>query len=141
LGGEVSSRDSRAAHQVIAMPSAQIGRLIQKISRQSTSISRPPTSGPIASARAETAAQIPRACPCCSTGKAWLTIASDSESIAAPPAPWTTRAATRTASSEATAASTEPAPNTAIPIRKTRRRPAMSPSRPAVTTRTLITSR
>ena len=67
------------------MPAAQIGRLIQKISRQSMSISTPPTSGPIASASAETAAQMPSAWPCCSTGKAWLTIASESESIAAPP--------------------------------------------------------
>ena len=105
------------------MPSAEIGRLIQKISRQSTSIRRPPTRGPIASARAETAAQIPSAFACCSAGKAWLTIARESESIAAPPTPCTTRAATSTGSSPATAASTEPAAKIAIPIRKTSLRP------------------
>ena len=41
-----------------------IGRLIQKIARQSISISAPPASGPTASAIAETAAQIPSARAC-----------------------------------------------------------------------------
>ena len=97
--------------------------MIQKISRQSTSTSRPPTSGPIASASAEIAAQIPSARACFSPGKASLTIASESGSIAAAPMPWTTLPAISVPSLDAAPESTEPPAKIARPIVNTARRP------------------
>ena len=85
------SVDSGAAIAVIATPIAATGRFIQKITRQSISIKTPPARGPIPSATAETAAQIPSARGCSSDGKALQTSASDSESIGAAPAPCRTR--------------------------------------------------
>ena len=83
----VSSRVSGTTASITTAPSASTGTLIQKISLQSTSTRRPPTSGPIASATAEIAAQIPRARACLSFGKTSHTIDSDSGSIAAAPMP------------------------------------------------------
>jgi len=135
------SVDSGAAARVIAAPAARTGRFIQKITRQSSSISRPPASGPIASAIAETAAQIPSARGCSSEGKTLQTSASDSESIGAAPAPCSTRPRISMSCPCAAPESTEPAAKRSIPARKTRLRPNMSPSRPAVTTSTAIVSR
>ncbi len=81
------SLDSGAAALVIARPSATIGRLIQKIARQSSAISAPPTSGPNASAIAEIPAQMPTARACLSDGKTLHTIASERVSMGAAPAP------------------------------------------------------
>lgn len=62
----------------VVPPSAASGRLIQKIHRQLAAlISTPPTSGPMASATADTAAQIPSAVACRCGGKALLAIASE----------------------------------------------------------------
>ena len=55
-------------------------------------MSRPPTSGPIASASAETPAQIPIAIPRSFGGKVAAMIDSVAGFISAAPAPWTTRA-------------------------------------------------
>ena len=126
---------------MIAIPSAATGRFIQKITRQSISTSRPPTSGPIASATAETAAQIPSARGCFSAGKALQTRASESASIGAAPTPCRTRPRIRVCWSPAAPETTEPRAKTAVPRMKTRLRPNMSPSRPAVTTSTAIVSR
>ena len=72
------SVDSGAARAVMKTPSAATGRLSQKITRQSISIRMPPTSGPIASATAETAAQIPSARGRSAAGKTLTTSASES---------------------------------------------------------------
>ncbi len=52
---------------------------------------RPPTSGPIASASAETPAQIPIAIPRCRGGNVAEMIASVAGFISAAPTPWTMR--------------------------------------------------
>ncbi len=135
------SVDSGAAHAVTRKAKAPIGRLIQKIARQSTSTRMPPTSGPIASATAEMPAQMPSARGCSSAGNALQTIASESGSIGAAPMPCRTRPQIRVSSSPATADSTEPSAKMTVPTRYIRLRPNMSPSRPAVTTRTVIVSR
>ena len=126
---------------MIATPIAATGRFIQKITRQSISISTPPASGPIPSATAETAAQIPSARGCSADGKALQTSASESDNIGAAPAPCSTRPTINPTWSPAAPETTDPTAKTPIPTMKTRLRPNMSPSRPAVTTSTAIVSR
>ncbi len=126
---------------MIAIPSAATGKFIQKITRQSSSINRPPASGPIASAIAETAAQIPSARGCSSEGKTLQTSAKESESIGAAPAPCRIRPKIKASWSPAAPETTEPTAKSTIPARNIRLRPNMSPSRPAVTTSTAIVSR
>ena len=60
------------------------------------SVMIPPTSGPIASASAETPAQIPIAVPRCRGGNVTVMIESVDGFISAAPTPWTTRAAIST---------------------------------------------
>ena len=116
--------------------------MIQKIQRQlTTSSSAPPSSGPMPRARAETPAQMPSALGRSAVGKTEETMASDSPSSGAAPRPWIRRPATSTSSWLAVAQTAEPSANRPMPIRKTRRRPNMSPSRPAVTTVAASTSR
>ena len=135
------SVDSGAAAAVIAIPTRATGRLIQKITRQSISTSAPPASGPIASATAETPAQTPSARACSEAGKALQTIASESGNIGAAPIPCRIRPAISVSWLPAAPESTEPSAKTTMPPRKSRLRPNMSPSRPAVTTKTVIASR
>ena len=59
------------------------------------SVIRPPTSGPIASASAETPAQMPIAIPRCRGGNVAVMIESVAGFISAAPTPWTTRAPIR----------------------------------------------
>ena len=137
-----SSRVSRVARAVHRKPRASGGTPIQNTQRHDNwSTSTPPTSGPIASATAETPAQIPRARGRSSSEKAELTSASESVSIPAAPTPWMTRATTSTSIDGASAATTRPPEKIASATRKTRLRPTMSPSRPAVTTKTATVSR
>ena len=69
---------------------------MKKIQFQLTcSVIRPPTSGPIASASAETPAQMPIALPRSRGGKVAVMIESVAGFISAPPTPCTTRAAIR----------------------------------------------
>ena len=114
---EPGSVDSGAAQAMIAAPPSAIGTLTQKIARQSISTRTPPASGPIASAIAETAAQIPsaRACSVLS-GKTLQTIASERVRIGAAPMPCTTRPATSISELSAKAERTEPAAKISIPI-------------------------
>ena len=68
---------------------------MKKIARQPTcSVRKPPSTGPIASASAETPAQVPIALPRSWAGKASVTIESVAGIISAAPTPWTTRLAT-----------------------------------------------
>jgi EmrB/QacA subfamily drug resistance transporter len=70
-----SSRDSCVANSVTATAPTATGRLRKKMARQETySASAPPTTGPIASARAETPAQVPIALPRSSGGKVTVMI-------------------------------------------------------------------
>src|SRR5438105_4847777 len=90
------SRDSSTKTRAAAMPMAPMGTLMKKIQLQSIfSVSRPPTSGPIASAIAETPAQMPIAVPRCRGGKVAVMIDSVAGFINAPPSPCTTRAPIR----------------------------------------------
>ena len=74
-------------------PSTPTGTLTKKIQFQFTCwVSRPPTSGPIASAIAETPAQMPIALPRSRGGKVAVMIDSVAGFISAPPSPCTTRA-------------------------------------------------
>ena len=89
----VSSFDSVTSRSVAPMASMPTGTLMKKIQCQlRCSVSRPPTSGPIASASAETPAQIPIAAPRCFGGKVAEMIDSVAGFISAAPAPWTIRA-------------------------------------------------
>ena len=84
----VSSRDSGVAAATITTARASSGTFSQKIQRQlASSMTVPPTSGPIASAMLDTAAQIPSARSRSSGGNATVAIASERPSSEAPPIP------------------------------------------------------
>ena len=88
----VSSRDSRVANSVTTTATTATGRLRKKIARQETySVSAPPTTGPIASASAETPAQVPIALPRSSGGKALVMIERVAGIMNAAPMPWIAR--------------------------------------------------
>ena len=100
------------------------------------SVMSPPTRGPIASAIAETPAQIPIAMPRCRGGKVAVMIDRVAGFMSAEPAPCTTRApisqpalVARPQKSEATVKMTRP-------TMKIRRRPNRSASLPPVSMRT-----
>ena len=84
------------------MPTTPTGTLMKKIQFQFRfSTIRPPTSGPIASASAETPAQIPIAWPRCFGGKVATMMESEAGFISAAPTPWTARAPIRKPAVEA----------------------------------------
>src|SRR2546430_16534975 len=100
---------------------------MKKIARQDTaSVRKPPSTGPIASASAETPAQVPIALPRSAAGKAFVTIDSVAGIIRAPPTPWTTRLATRAVVSGAKPAVADGVEDRLKPIRKGKRPPKMS---------------
>ena len=133
----VSSRDSRVAKSVTATAPTATGRFRKKIARQDTySASAPPTTGPIASASADTPAQVPIALPRSSAGKAFVMIESVAGIMNAAPTPCTARPATSQAWSGARPMAALESAKTTTPKRNMRRRPKMSPSRPPVTSRT-----
>ena len=85
----VSSRDSSMKRKLATIARIPTGTLMKKIQLQSTcSVMRPPTSGPIASASAETPAQMPIAVPRCCGGKVAAMIESVAGFISAAPTPW-----------------------------------------------------
>jgi hypothetical protein len=133
----VSSRDSRVAKSVTATAAIATGRLRKKMARQLTlSARKPPTTGPMASADADTPAHVPIALPRSSGGKALVMIESVAGIMNAAPMPWTARQPTSHASfGEKPMVALENA-NTMTPNRNIRRRPKMSPSRPPVTSST-----
>ncbi len=133
----VSSRDSRTAKSVTNTATTATGRLMKKIDCQLTfSTRKPPSTGPIASASAETPAQVPIARPRSAAGKALVMIDSVAGIIRAAPAPWTARQATSQVSSgEKPIAALAPA-KMPTPARNTLRRPKRSPRRPPVTSST-----
>ncbi len=116
------------------MAMAAIGGLMKKIARQETSwVRNPPTTGPIARARALTPAQVPIAVPRCSGGNAWVMIERVAGIMNAAPIPWAARNATSAVSLGAKPIARLAMPKATTPNRNIRRRPKMSPRRPPVT--------
>ncbi len=133
----VSSRDSSAANSVTTIAPAATGRLRKKIARHDTSsVSQPPSSGPTARAIADTPAQMPIALPRSPAGNALVMIERVPGIISAAPTPWRAREATSQPSVGAKPAVAEARAKMVTPVRKTKRRPKMSPRRPPVTSRT-----
>ena len=127
------SRVSAMKTGAVKRPSTPIGTLMKKIQFQFTcSVSRPPTSGPIASARAETPAQMPIALPRSRGSKVAVMIERVAGFISAPPRPWTMRAPTRKLPLGASPQARLAAVKTARPIMKIRRRPRKSASLPPI---------
>jgi hypothetical protein len=87
------------------------------------SVTSPPTRGPMASAVADTPAQMPIAVPRSRAGNVAEMIDSVAGVRSAAPAPWTTRAPIRKASEEDRPHISDAAVNTTSPIEKKRRRP------------------
>ena len=96
------------------------------------SVITPPISGPIASADAETPAQIPMAMPRWRGGKVAAMIESVAGFISAAPAPWTTRAPISICSLPARPQASDETVKMVRPTMKIRRRPSMSASFPPV---------
>ncbi len=105
------------------------GTLSQKTHCQEMpSITRPPTSGPLAIAMPPTAPQIPSATPRRAAGNASERIVSVSGITSAPPRPCAARAAMSASIDGASAAAAEATVKSAMPIANMRRRPKRSPS-------------
>ncbi len=114
-----------------------MGTLTKKIQLQSMcSVIRPPMSGPIASAMAETPAQMPIARPRCLGGNVAEMIESVAGSISAAPTPWRVRAPISVPPVVASPQMSEASVKRARPRRKTRLRPRKSASLPPVSMKT-----
>ena len=115
------------------MPSAPTGTLTKKIQFQPMlSTIRPPASGPIASASAETPAQMPIAWPRCFGGNVAVMIESVAGFINAAPMPCTARAPIRKPAFGAKPHASDDNEKTARPMMKILRRPKRSASLPPV---------
>ena len=130
----LGSRDSRMRSRAATMAITPIGTLMKKIQLQSMcSAIRPPTRGPIASAIADTPAQIPIAIPRCSTGNVAEMIESVAGIISAAPIPCTVRAPISISPLVASPQASDEAVKTTSPAMKMRRRrPRKSASLPPV---------
>src|SRR5258705_4785518 len=123
------SRDSLITSWETAMPSTPIGTLTKKIQFQPTlSTIRPPASGPIASASAETPAQMPIAWPRCFGGNVAVMIESVAGFISAAPMPCTARAPIRKPALGAKPHASDDSEKTTRPTMKILRRPKRSRS-------------
>jgi hypothetical protein len=139
-----SSRCSRDVSLVSSMkmpaastPRTPIGMLMKKIQLQLIfSVSSPPTSGPNASASAETPAQIPIAVPRWRGGNVAVMIESVAGFINAAPIPWTVRAAMSTSAPLARPHASDDAVKMTSPMMKMRRRPTRSANFPPVSSST-----
>ena len=100
------------------------------------SVITPPTSGPIASASADTPAQIPIAIPRCRAGNVAVMIDSVAGFINAAPTPCTTRAPISISALPAKPQKNDDAVKMTRPTMKMRRRPSMSASFPPVSSST-----
>src|SRR3954451_12825832 len=131
------SNDSRTANSVTITAPIATGRLRKKIARQDTySVSAPPTAGPSASASAETPAHVPTARPRAAGGKVFEMIERVPGIMNAAPMPCSARPATSQSCVGARPMRALDPANMITPVRKTRRRPKMSPRRPPVTSST-----
>ena len=122
---------ANAPEETPAMPS---GTLTRKIARQpSPAIRMPPSDGPSAVPTADIVPSSPIALPVLAFGTISPTNAMLSAIMMAAPRPCTARAAISSHSVGATPHRTEASVNRAMPMSSSRRRPAMSPSRPTLT--------
>ena len=127
------SRDSVITSQETTIPRIPTGTLMKKIQFQLiVSTITPPTSGPIASAMAETPAQMPIAWPRSRGANVAVMIESDAGFISAAPTPWTMRAPIRKPAFGARPQASEEAVKIPIPTMKISFRPYRSPSLPPV---------
>ena len=118
------SRDSLITSQETTIPTTPTGTLMKKIQFQLRfSTIRPPTSGPIASAIAETPAQMPIAWPRSRGGNVAVMIDSDAGFISAAPTPWTMRAPMRKPAFGARPQASDEAVKIAMPMMKNSFRP------------------
>ena len=109
-------RLSRMRASTSGAASRPIGTLSQKIhSQASPSMTAPPTSGPLATARPVIALNMPIAAPRRSGGNAAVRSAKPIGMTSAAPAPWTARAATSVPASGASAHAAEASANSTRP--------------------------
>ena len=128
----------RKAPIIITIP---IGKLTRKIQGQvKLVVSQPPSNGPTAAIPEMTAPQMPKATARSFPRKVALTVERVEGRIKAPPIPWTTRAAINEPASEAREASKLPPIKMTSPATNKRRRPNLSLSRPAVSSRAAKTT-
>ena len=133
----VSSRDSCTANRVTTIASAATGTLSKKIDCQLTSWTRkPPSTGPIASAIAETPAHVPIARPRSCAGNALVMIDRVPGIMKPEPTPCRARNAISQLSLCESAIMKLEKANTLTPMRNMRLRPNRSPRRPPVTSST-----
>ena len=121
---------------------ATTGRLIRKTEpHQKCSSSQPPVTGPMATPRPETPAQMPMALAR-SAGSVKTLVRMDSVAgmISAPPMPMKARAPMSAPADPLNAAAADPMPKMARPAVRARRRPNLSPRAPAVRSRLAKTS-
>jgi hypothetical protein len=112
---------------------AATGTFTRNTHRQLAATSAPPSTGPSAAAAPPTDVQ-PRIAPVrLSGGAAASSRPSEAGISSAPPAAWTTRAATSTQTLPAAAQAAEASANTTTPARNAARRPIRSAARPAGT--------
>ena len=143
--GARSSRDSCTAQAATRTAITPIGTLMKKIDCQPTfSTSKPPANGPIAVARPLTLPQMPMARPRSGPSNVAVMIARVMGNMIDAPMPWMPRATSSAFMCERPPTEmppdspqrSEPSVKTVRPAMKTRLRPKMSPSRPAVTRNT-----
>ncbi len=129
-----SARTSRLAAIATAAPT---GTFTKKIQCQLTAwVIAPPASSPTAPPADATNANTPIALACSrGSGNIVTIMPSTTAEVSAPPAPCTKRAITSICWFTASPQTADAAVKTASPIRKIRRRPARSPSRPASSNR------
>jgi hypothetical protein len=133
----VSSRLFSAANSVTTTHTAATGRFTKKIDCHDTCSTRnPPSSGPIARASPDTPAQVPIAFPRSSGGNALEMIESVPGIMSAAPPPCSSRPTTSQVCDWEKPMKALVHAKITTPVRKTVRRPKMSPRRPPVTSRT-----
>ncbi len=122
------------SRQVAKAAATTIGTLSQNTGRQPPAVTTaPPSTGPAASASADTPAQTPRArARSARPGWALVMTASVPGSSSAAPNPWPARAATSSGAVAASPHAADATPNSPKPVRTTRRWPTTSPSAPPV---------
>lgn len=107
---------ARTTRSVMAMATAAMGRLTQKIACQlRCSVSRPPRSGPAAAAPPLAAPHMPKAVPRSLPWYEEIRRAGVVANMAAPPTPCTTRAAINTPASGASPQTSEARPKSPRP--------------------------
>ena len=126
------SRDSRNRSRATTSPATPIGTLTRKIQRHdNASTSAPPTSGPVETATAVVAPQMPSAVPRSRPWNSCAISASEVPNIIAPPIPCAARETCRNSGSGANPQASDEAVKIASPSMNTSLRPTLSASDPA----------